>query len=195
MNHLNIALFDFETTGLPEDSYFQPLEVAGIIVDQDLNELAVLESTLYTPNETNLASMVGFVRNMHVKTGLLDRLKNETTHSVDQVDAMIADFLDGWFPEKGDTLPDGTTYKGILLGGNSVGGMEVPLLKMFHTELYKKFTYRALDISSIGEAMRRFNPELYEAMPAKKSDHTALTDIRAALDELRYYRDAGFVTG
>lgn len=193
MHHLNIALFDFETTGLPGDPNFQPLEVAGIIVDKDLNELAVLESTLYTPEESNLDSMNDFVRDMHTKTGLLERLASQETFGAGEVEAKIVDFLDGWFPQKGVELMDGTRYKGILLGGNSVGGMEVPLFKAFHAELYKKFSYRSLDISSINEAMHRFNPAVYAALPAKKSDHTALTDIRAALNELRYYRDAGFV--
>lgn len=42
--------------------------------------------------------------------------------------------------------------------------------------------YRVIDISSIGELVRRWNPEAWKAMAATASDHTAMTDIRASID-------------
>lgn len=48
--------------------------------------------------------------------------------------------------------------------------------------------YRVIDISGVGELVRRWNRPYWEAMPAKLRDHTALTDIREGVKELRYYR-------
>lgn len=46
--------------------------------------------------------------------------------------------------------------------------------------------YRVIDISSIGELVRHWNPEARKAMPAKASDHKSMTDIRAGIDGVRY---------
>ncbi len=54
--------------------------------------------------------------------------------------------------------------------------------------------YRVIDISGGGELMRHWNRPAWDAMPPKLIDHTALTDIREGVKELRYYREHGSTT-
>ena len=43
-----------------------------------------------------------------------------------------------------------------------------------------------IDVSSFKELLRRIDPMGFRA-PRKRSDHTALTDAKGSLDELRFY--------
>jgi oligoribonuclease len=50
------------------------------------------------------------------------------------------------------------------------------------------FHYRNLDVSTLKELCRRWRPALAKGF-VKKSEHTAMADIRESIAELRYYRD------
>ena len=49
------------------------------------------------------------------------------------------------------------------------------------------FHYRNLDVSTLKELARRWNPAVYRSFE-KKSRHEALADIYESIDELRHYR-------
>jgi oligoribonuclease len=51
--------------------------------------------------------------------------------------------------------------------------------------------YRQIDVSTIKVLARQWYGAAGEA-PSKASKHTALDDIRASIDELRWYRDRIF---
>jgi len=53
------------------------------------------------------------------------------------------------------------------------------------------FHYRNLDVSSIKEVIKRWQPDVLEGF-SKKATHQALDDIRESIDELRYYRSTVF---
>jgi len=53
--------------------------------------------------------------------------------------------------------------------------------------LERFFHYRNLDVSTLKELARRWAPAIGKGF-AKESAHTALSDIRDSVDELRYYR-------
>ena len=55
-------------------------------------------------------------------------------------------------------------------------------------ELEEFFHYRNLDVSSIKELALRWTPEVAKGF-SKESNHRALDDIRASIEELRYYRE------
>jgi oligoribonuclease len=50
------------------------------------------------------------------------------------------------------------------------------------------FHYRNVDVSTIKELARRWNPEVLSAMPEKDTTHRALDDIRESIAELVHYR-------
>lgn len=183
----NILWLDFETTGFLSDPRVVALEGAAIITDGDLNELAVLDSVIMKTTEDELAAMGDFVRDMHTTTGLLERLKTATT-TRDEFDVILRDFAAPYFPAKGDILPDGRKYRGIVIGGNSVK-FDFDVIEKFFPLTRAIMDYRVIDISGVGELVRRWSPKAWAEMPPKASDHTAMTDIREGVKELRYYRE------
>ena len=54
--------------------------------------------------------------------------------------------------------------------------------------------YRNVDVSSLKELARRWYPRAYYNTPAKNGNHRALADIQESIEELRYYREALFVS-
>lgn len=183
----NILFLDFETTGFMTDLGVVVIEGAAIITDGDLNELAVLEGIPLHATEEDFSYMDDFVRDMHTKTGLLDRVAASTTTRA-RFDDILHDFAAPYFPVKKKTvLPDGSLYRGWVIGGNSVK-FDFDVITRFFPRTLAEMDYRVIDISGVGELVRRWNRPAWEAMPAKASDHTALTDIREGVKELRYYR-------
>jgi len=49
--------------------------------------------------------------------------------------------------------------------------------------------YRSVDVSTLKELIKRWNPALLKDAPRKAEGHRALDDIRESVLELRYYRD------
>ncbi|MBG0738751.1 oligoribonuclease [Paeniglutamicibacter antarcticus] len=182
----NILWLDFETTGIMTNPNTVPLEGAAIITDGQLNELATLQSIALTATEEELSHMGDFVLNMHTTTGLLERV-HASAYTRSQFDDILHSFAAPFFPAKGEILEDGEKYRGIVIGGNSVK-FDFDVIEKFFPLTRSGMDYRVIDISGIGELVRRWDYGYWKAMPAKKSDHTALTDIRAGVDELRYYR-------
>ena len=55
-------------------------------------------------------------------------------------------------------------------------------------ELEAFFHYRNLDVSTLKELCRRWQPAIYKGFQ-KRAMHTALADIHESIDELKYYRE------
>lgn len=182
----NILWVDYEATGLMNSDLTVPLEGAAIITDGDLNELAVMEGIAIHATEEELSHMSEFVLNMHTKTGLLEKVRASTV-TRDQFDATVKEFAAPYFPIKKEVIWDGSEYRGMIIGGNSVK-FDFAVMEKFLPQTMGNMDYRVIDISSLGELFRRWAYDYWKAMPPKASDHTALTDIRAGVDELRYYR-------
>lgn len=185
-DHDNILWLDFETTGLMNDPNTVPLEGAAIITDGQLNELATFESMVIHATEEELSHMGEFVTDMHTTTGLLEKVRASTI-TREEFDVHLRNFAAPYFPTKGDILPDGSKYRGVVIGGNSVK-LDFDVIEKFFPLTRKNMDYRVIDISGVGELVRRWDYDYWKAMPPKLSDHTALTDIRAGVNELRYYR-------
>ena len=70
----HLVLIDLEMTGLnPETDVI--LQAALIITDRDLNELETYCIDIWQP-EQHLENMVPFVKKMHEKTGISERLRS-----------------------------------------------------------------------------------------------------------------------
>lgn len=59
-------------------------------------------------------------------------------------------------------------------------------------ELEKYFHYRNLDVSTLKELARRWQPKVYDGFK-KATKHTALADVYESIDELKHYREFLFV--
>ena len=74
------------------------------------------------------------------------------------------------------------------LCGNSIGTDRRFLIKAF-PEIDNFLHYRCIDVSTIKELARRWNPDVLTNAPKKSGGHRALNDIQESVIELRYYRD------
>lgn len=177
MTEDRIVWVDIETTGLSVDDD-QLLEVGCIVTDSDLNPLDDGVSCIITPLRS-LDGMSDFVRNMHASSGLLDQLG---THGVgiDWAASTIAGYIHHRIP----------VAKLAPLAGSSVHfdraflARDMPIVDDY-------LHYRHIDVSTVKELVRRWNPAAFEARPVPKGQHRALPDLHDSIEELRWYRATG----
>lgn len=173
-NKDNLAWIDLEMTGL--DPYHNRIiEAAMVITDIDLNVLEQSEILVIHQNDELLSSMDAWNTATHTRTGLIERVRASQLNE-EQVEEKLLEFIKKWIPEK--TSP---------MCGNSVHQDRRFLLK-YMPKLEAYFHYRNLDVSTLKELSRRWNPTVYRGLK-KKGAHQALEDILESVEELRYYRE------
>ncbi|MEZ5466850.1 MAG: oligoribonuclease [Lysobacterales bacterium] len=169
----HLIWIDLEMTGLDTDRD-GILEIATLVTDKQLNELAegpVL--AIATPLE-RLQAMDDWNRNQHGKSGLWQRALDSTV-TLAEAEAQTLAFLRQWLPERASPMC-----------GNSICQdrrflhREMPQLEQF-------FHYRNLDVSSIKELAKRWAPQIMSGFQ-KSGAHLAMSDIRDSIAELRHYR-------
>jgi oligoribonuclease len=167
-----LVWLDMEMTGLdPEQDV--PIEVAIIVTTKELAELEVFESTIWQP-DSKLELMSPYVRNMHTVNGLLERVRKSEVE-LQRVEKYMINVLMKWC----------APFEGVLCG-NSIHQDRRFLVKYFPA-FDRLLSYRMVDVSSVKELVRRWYGQ--SAMFSKsKGEHTALSDIRESIDELRHYR-------
>ena len=77
------------------------------------------------------------------------------------------------------------------LAGNSIG-QDARFLSRLMPELMAHLHYRVVDVSTVKELVRRWQPEVAMAKPEKKLGHRALDDIKESIEELKYYKGHAF---
>ena len=173
----NLVWIDMEMTGLdPEQNVV--LEIATIVTDKDLNVLAEGPVIAIHQSDEELAKMDEWNVNTHTKSGLVARVK-ASEHDEARAVAETLEFIRQWVPER--TSP---------LCGNSIGQDRRFMVKHMG-ELEAFFHYRNVDVSTIKELVRRWQPELLEKF-TKSGSHQALDDIRESIAELQFYRSHVF---
>ncbi|WP_422449770.1 oligoribonuclease [Endozoicomonas sp. ALB091] len=169
----NLIWIDLEMTGL-DPVNDRILEIATIVTDGQLNILEEGPVLAVHQSDDVLGAMNEWCVNTHGATGLTDRVKASTI-SERQAEQMTLDFLrqhvdQGVSPMCGNTI-----------------GQDRRFLWQYMPELHDYFHYRNIDVSTLKELARRWQPELLEQF-SKKGVHLALEDIRESIDELRFYR-------
>lgn len=164
---------DLEMTGLDtgRDSI---LEIATLITDSQLNELA--EGPVFAVRQTRetLETMDSWNTRHHTESGLWDRVLEQGV-SMRQAEQGTLEFLAQW-----------TEAKTSPMCGNSIC-QDRRFLHRLMPELESWFHYRNLDVSTLKELAARWMPAAIESLN-KQNLHTALADIRESVDELRHYR-------
>ncbi|GAB3037758.1 oligoribonuclease [Oleiagrimonas citrea] len=169
----NLIWIDLEMTGLDTDRD-SILEIATIVTDRELNVLAEGPVFAILHAESRLQAMDDWNRNQHGSSGLWDRvLASGVDHA--QAEAETLAFLKEWVPERKSPMC-----------GNSIC-QDRRFLHRQMPALERYFHYRNLDVSTLKELARRWAPAIARGI-GKTSAHTALSDIRDSIDELRYYR-------
>jgi oligoribonuclease len=170
---------DLEMTGL-EPLRHVIVEIATLVTDDHLNIVAEGPDLVIHASPEQLAEMGPFVTEMHTKSGLLPAIISSTV-TVAEAQAQTLEFLKQYIPESGS----------VPLCGNSIG-TDRRFLQEYMPELEAYFHYRNVDVSTIKELARRWNPSVLEAMPEKETTHRALDDIRESIAELVHYRETLF---
>jgi len=173
-----LVWIDCEMTGL-DLSKDRLLEIAVIITDGNLNPVDEgIEYVIKTDGGV-LNSMGDWCKRQHGESGLTEAcLKSPHTH--DTVRQAVLDYVKKWVPRQ----------RAGVLAGNSVHSDRVFLVQEM-PEVVDWLHYRVVDVSSIKELCRRWYPS--EVLRKTNNDHRALDDIRASINELKWYRERIFV--
>ncbi len=170
----NLIWIDLEMTGL-EPLSDRIIEIATIVTDKDLNILAEGPVMAVYQTEQVLSAMDEWNQKTHGESGLVQRVR-DSGHTEADVEQQTISFLRQWVDKRKSPIC-----------GNSIC-QDRRFLARHMPELEAYFHYRNLDVSTLKELARRWQPALIEGLK-KKNTHTALEDIRESIDELRYYRE------
>lgn len=169
----NLIWIDLEMTGLDPQSDLI-LEIATVVTDAQLNELAEGPVLAIHTDLARLEAMDDWNRNQHGKSGLWQRVL-ESVVSCEQAEQQTIDFLSRW-------VPAGVSP----MCGNSIC-QDRRFMARLMPQLEAWFHYRNLDVSTLKELAKRWAPEIARGFK-KDSSHLALADIRDSIAELRWYR-------
>ena len=173
---------DLEMTGLDPERHVI-VEIATLVTDDDLNIVAEgPDLVIYQPDEA-LSAMDDFVTNMHTTSGLLELIKASTVSHDDAMQQTL-DFIKLHSPEP----------MKIPLCGNSIRTDRTFLAK-YMPDIENWLHYRCVDVSTVKELVKRWNPGLEHARPKSEGiTHRAMDDICNSVAELKFYRDKVFRT-
>ena len=175
-----LVWLDMEMTGLdPERERI--IEVATILTDGHLNEIAIGPELVIHQADEVLAAMDDWNKSHHGSSGLTERVKSSEITDAQAEEQTIA-FINAHVSAK----------ERPVLAGNSIH-QDRRFIRRYMPALDNRLHYRMVDVSTIKELARRWFPQIIAKQKAKKETHRALDDIRESIDELRYYKQHLFV--
>lgn len=172
-----LVWMDLEMTGLDPDKDLI-MEVAAIVTDADLNILDVFPGLAISLSEEELSRMDEWCVEHHGASGLTRRVQ-ESKISLAEAEERLLAFMKKWVARRESPLC-----------GNSVW-QDRRFLCKYMPRAEDWLHYRLIDVSTIKELARRWNPA---STFDKKNAHLAEDDIRESIAELKYYRDCGFLS-
>jgi len=165
---------DLEMTGLKPDSD-RILEMALVVTDHDLVTVAEAPVWVVRQDAATLDAMDSWNRGTHGRSGLIDKALASTLSEAEVENAAL-DFLRQHVPPKASPMC-----------GNSIC-QDRRFLARWMPTLEDYFHYRNLDVSTLKELARRWNPEALKGIP-KEGKHEALADVHESITELVHYRE------
>jgi oligoribonuclease len=174
-----LAWMDLEMTGLDPDRH-TIVEIATLVTDDDLSIVAEGPDLVIHQGEAALAEMGEVVTEMHTKSGLLAAVRDSDI-ALEEAGSETLSFLRSHIAQA----------RSVPLCGNSIG-TDRRFLARYLPEIEEFLHYRSVDVSTVKELVRRWNPKLLDAAPPKAEGHRAMDDIRESVEELRYYREHFF---
>ncbi|MFC3283169.1 oligoribonuclease [Litchfieldella rifensis] len=168
-----LVWIDLEMTGL-DPACERIIEVATLITDNQLNLIAEGPVIAVHQPDSLLEAMDAWNRKTHGESGLVERVRNSRVDTA-AAERQTLEFL------KAHVAP-GTSP----MCGNSVH-QDRRFLEREMPELLAFFHYRNLDVSTLKELAKRWNPAALKGFE-KRNTHQALDDIRESLAELAHYR-------
>jgi len=177
----NLIWIDCEMTGLELERDVL-VEIAVLVTDSDLNVIGGGIDLVIAATPEQLAGMNEFVTQMHTNSGLITEIP--TGISVSAAEDLIIKYL-----ESANTVAGKSP-----LAGNSVS-VDRSFIARDMPRLNNYLHYRTIDVSSVKELARRWNPKVYFNAHAKTGNHRALGDIQDSIAELAHYRANFLIVG
>jgi oligoribonuclease len=169
----NLIWIDLEMTGLSPFTD-RIIEIAVVVTDPGLT--VRVEGPVFAIHQSDavLDGMDNWNKGTHGKSGLIDRVRASTVDEA-TAEAAVIDWLRQYVP-KGKSP----------MCGNSIC-QDRRFLAKDMAKLEDFFHYRNLDVSTLKELAKRWNPAVLNGFK-KAQAHTALADIHESIDELLHYR-------
>lgn len=164
---------DLEMTGL-DPTRERIIEVATLITDGDLNLIAEGPVLAVHQPDALLEAMDEWNTRTHGASGLTQRVRESRIDTAEAERQTLA-FLKTY-----------VTPNSSPMCGNSVHQDRRFMVREM-PELAEFFHYRNLDVSTLKELAKRWNPQALAGFE-KRNTHQALDDIRESLAELAHYR-------
>ncbi|MGI9260618.1 MAG: oligoribonuclease [Woeseiaceae bacterium] len=170
----NLIWIDLEMTGL-DTTADRIIEIATIVTDDQLNEIAVGPELVVAQNADVMDAMDAWNTKQHGESGLTQRVLTSSL-STAAAESQTLEFLEehvdaGQSPMCGNSICQDRRFMARLMPG---------LEAFFH--------YRNLDVSTLKILASSWMPDIVSGF-AKDSSHRALDDIRDSIAELAYYRE------
>ena len=168
----NLVWIDLEMTGL-DAATDVVLQAALVVTSKDLQPLDEAAFDVWQPDQA-LARMSPVVREMHQRTGLVERVR-QSGQPLPDVERALVDKVEAWC-----SLP-------ATLCGNSVWS-DRRFIERHMPKLDRCLHYRIVDVSSLKIlAQRWYGDAAVFARPAA-GEHDARVDIHNSIAELQHYR-------
>jgi oligoribonuclease len=172
----NLVWIDLEMTGL-DPTTDVILQAALVITTADLEPLDQVAVVVGQPEEA-LARMSPFVRDMHARTGLTDRVRRSTV-DVAEAERRLLACTGAWCPAP------------ATLCGNSIWN-DRRFIARYMPDLDRYLHYRVVDVSSIKVLAARWYGEGAVFEKPAAGAHDAAVDVHNSIAELRHYRQTLF---
>jgi len=169
----NFIWVDMEMTGLNPDSD-RVIEVAIVVTDAALDVIAEGPALAIRQEERILLGMDSWNTATHGRSGLTERVRGSDLDEEGATDLLL-EFL-------APLVPRGKAP----MCGNTIC-QDRRFMARWMPRLEAHFHYRNVDVSTLKELARRWQPEVHRSFE-KKSRHEALADIYESIDELKHYR-------
>ena len=173
-NEENLIWIDLEMTGLDTKNDVI-IEIATIVTDKDLNPLAEGPMLAIHQSKEVMDGMDDWNTRQHGESGLTKRVLESTITEAEAEQATL-DFLSQYVPAGMSPMC-----------GNSIC-QDRRFLARCMPKLEAWFHYRNLDVSTLKELARRWQPKIAKGF-YKESSHLALDDVKDSIEELKYYRE------
>lgn len=155
------------------------LELGLVLTDDDLKELGRASWVLHLSRERQ-EFLEPVVRDMHRASNLLDECA-QSELTIDDVEDRALTFLSAYDVPRGE----------VPLCGSTIG-FDRSFLAEHAPALLRYFYYRSIDVSTLTELARRWQPEVYAKRPGANDSkpHRALDDLEYSIACLKHYRHA-----